>query len=127
MNRILEAGKKIWKVMLMVTIFWGLICGPGFAGDVAEIISINPVPDLQVNKPAVQDSPNMIINGRGFIGRIGQNEMVIGDMLFPILNATQYFRVDGTPAKYSEFSVGSYVGFRLNNAREIIELWNLVE
>ncbi len=124
MNRMVKTGKQVWKVALLMTILLGLLFGSGLAGD---ILPINPVPDFQIDKAGIKGSQTMIINGRGFIGRIGQNEMVIGDILLPILPFTKYYRSNGTPAYSSEFSVGTYAGFRLNTEREIIELWNLVE
>jgi hypothetical protein len=127
MNRMIKTGKQVWKVTLLMTILLGLLFGSGLAGEGNEILPINPVPDFQTDKAVIKGSQAMVIHGRGFIGRIGQNEMVIGDMLLPILLSTKYYRSNGTQADSSEFSVGSYAGYHLNTEREIIELWNLVE
>jgi len=122
MNRMIKYGKQVWKKAVLIIALLAFWPGSGLAGDVMEILPINPVPKIQVRTPS-----RAIIHGRGILQRIAEDEnaMVIGDIILPLLPETKYFQFDGTPIKRSAFKVGMLVAYRLNDKRQIIELWDL--
>lgn len=128
MNRTTKKLGLVWKtsVVMMVFLAWSVVWSPARA--VSEILPINPVPDLQAGETWGTRSQKMIIHGRGIIGRIGKNEMVISDILLPISpSITYYSEKTGYDVSLSDVKVGALAGFRLNSKREIIELWLLDE
>ena len=123
MNRMIKYGKQVWKKAVLIIALLAFGPGSGLAGDVMEILPINPVTKIQVRTPSLA-----IIHGRGILQRIAEDEnaMVIGDIILPLLTETKYFLFDGTPTYRSAFKVGMLVAYRLNDKRQIIELWDLV-
>ena len=128
MNRIIKKASRVWKTAVLVTAFLAGTIGSSPAGEVAEVLPINPVPEFQAGESGTTSPDDMIIHGRGLIQRIGAGEMVIGDMLLPISSSVTYYAAKtGDDAEPAEFKVGTSVGFRLNDKRAIIELWLLDE
>ena len=128
MNRIIRKASRVWKTAVLVTAFLAGTIGSSPAGEVAEVLPINPVPEFQAGESGTTDSQGMILHGRGPIDRIGDDVMVITDVLRMISPAVTYHSAKtGSSASPSEFKVGTFVGFRLNDKRAIIELWLLDE
>jgi hypothetical protein len=128
MNRTTEKSGQVWKAAVLMIVFlaWSFVWSPAKA--VSEILPINPVPDFQASETWGTGSQKMIVHGRGIIGRIGKNEMVISDILLPISpSITYYSEKTGYGLSLSDVKVGAIAGFRLNSKRQIIELWLLDE
>ena len=117
MNRIINQRSRGWKkaILVMVVLAWGI-----------GVLQINPVPDLQAAETLTASGKEFIIHGRGTIDWIKEGELIIEDTLMPISPSVEYFsQSNGLPAFPEEFQVGVFVGFRLNEKKEIIELWLL--
>jgi len=117
MNRIINQGIRVWKKAILVMAILAWCIGSSPAAEAPEVLQINPVPDLQAGE-------ELIIHGRGTIDWIKEDELIIRDTLMPISPSVEYYsQSDGLPAFPEEFSIGTFVGFRLNAKKEIIELW----
>jgi hypothetical protein len=118
MNRIINQRSRWWKkaILVMAILAWGI-----------GVPQINPVPDLQAAETLLTTSgKELIIHGRGTIDWIIEGELIIQDTLMPISPSVEYYsQSNGLPAFPGEFQVGVFVGFRLNEKKEIIELWLL--
>lgn len=117
MNRIFNKRKRVWKkaILVMAILAWGI-----------GVPQINPVHDLQAAETLTPSGKEMIIHGSGTITWIQEGELTINDTLLPISPSIEYFfQSNGLPAFPEEFQVGTFVGFRLNDKKEIIELWLL--
>ena len=126
MNRIINQKSRVLKraILVMAILAWAIGSSPAAEGP--EVLQINPVPDLQAGETLTTGLKEMIIHGRGPIDRIEEGDVVITDILMPILSSVEYYsEPDGLPAFPEDFSVGTSVGYRLNEKREIIELWLL--
>ena len=117
MNRIINQKSRGWKkaILVMAILAWGI-----------GVPQINPVPDLQAAETLTASGKELIIHGRGTIDWIIEGELIIEDTLMPISPSVEYFsQSNGLPAFPEEFQAGVFVGFRLNEKKEIIELWLL--
>ena len=116
MNRIINQRSRGWKkaILVMALLAWGV-----------GVPQINPVPDLQAAETLTESGKELIIHGTGTIDWIKEGELIIQDSLMPISPSVEYFQPNGLPAFPGEFQVGVFVGFRLNEKKEIIELWLL--
>jgi hypothetical protein len=117
MNRIINQRSRVWKraILVMAILAWGI-----------GVIQINPVPDLQAAETLTTSGKEFIIHGRGTLNWIQEGELIINDTLMPISPSVEYFsQSNGLPAFPVEFQVGTFVGFRLNEKKEVIELWLL--
>ena len=117
MNRIINQRIRVWKkaILVMAILAWGI-----------GVFQINPVFDLQAAETLTASGKLLIINGKGTIDWIKEGELIINDTLLPISPSVEYYsRSSGLPAFPEEFQVGAFVGFRLNEKKEIIELWLL--
>ena len=117
MNRIINQRSRVWKkaILVMAILAWGI-----------GVPQINPVPDLQAAETLTPSGKELIIHGRGTIDWIKEGELIINDTLMPILPSVEYFsQSNGLPAFPEEFQAGTSVGYRLNEKKEIIELWLL--
>ncbi len=115
MNRIINQKIRGWEeaILVMVILAWGI-----------GVLQINPVPDLQAGETLTTGSNEIIMHGIGTIAWIKEGELVIDDFLTPISPSVEYYsQSDGLPAFPEEFIIGTFVGFRLNEKNEIIELW----
>ncbi len=115
MNRIINQGSRVWKkaILVMAILAWGI-----------GVLQINPVPDLQAGDNLTTSGNEIIIHDIGTICWIKEGELIIDDFLMPISPSVEYYsQSDGLPAFPEEFSIGTFVGFRLNAKKEIIELW----
>ena len=117
MNRIINQRSRVWKkaILVMAILAWGI-----------GVPQINPVPDLQAAETLTASGKELIIHGRGTIDWIKEGELLIEDTLMPISHSVEYFsQSNGLPEFPEEFQAGVFVGFRLNEKKEIIELWLL--
>ncbi len=117
MNRIINQKSRGWKkaILVMAILAWGI-----------GVLQINPVPDLQAAETLTASGKELIIHGRGTIDWIKESELLIEDTLMPISPSVEYFsQSNGLPAFPEEFQAGVFVGFRLDEKKEIIELWLL--
>ena len=124
MNRIINQGSRVWKMAILVMAILAWCIGSSPAAEVPEVLQINPVPDLQAGETLTTGSKELIIHGSGTIYWIEGSELIINDTLMPISPSVEYYsQSDGLPAFPEEFRVETFVGFRLNAKKEIIELW----
>jgi hypothetical protein len=96
------------------------------AQDPPAIAPINPVPEIRspAAKEVVIENPGEDFNGQGFLERIEDDKMVIGDMLLEVSPLATYFKKStGFPALKDEFVPGVWVGYYLDENRVIISLW----
>ncbi len=117
MNRIINQRSRVWKraILVMAILAWGI-----------GVPQINPVPDLQAAETLTASGKELIIHGRGTIDWIKEGELIIQDTLMPISPSVEYYsQSSGLPAFPEEFQAGVFVGIRLNEKKEIIELWLL--
>ena len=117
MNRIINQKSRGWKkaILVMAILAWGI-----------GVPQINPVPDLQAAETLTASGKELIIHGRGTIDWIKEGELIIEDTLMPISPSVEYYsQSNGLPAFPDEFQAGVFVGFRLDEKKEIIELWLL--
>ena len=96
------------------------------AQDPPEIAPIEPVPEIRnpVLKGVRVEEPGEEFHGQGFLERIGDGKMVIGDVLLKVSPlATYYKKATGFPTLPSEFVPGVWVGYYLDENRVITSLW----
>ena len=124
MNRIINQGSRVWKKAILVMAILAWCIGSSPAAEVPQVLQINPVPDLQAGDNLTTSGNEIIIHDIGTIYWIKEGELIIDDFLMPISPSVEYYsQSDGLPAFPEEFSIGTFVGFRLNAKKEIIELW----
>ncbi len=124
MNRIINQGSRVWKKAILVMAILAWCIGSSPAAEAPEVLQINPVPDLQAAETLTIGDKDIVIHGYGQINRIGEDDMLIDDLRMWISPSVEYYsRSNGLPAFQDEFSVGTFIGFRINEKREIIELW----
>jgi hypothetical protein len=64
------------------------------------------------------------LDGRGILERIDKDVCVIADVLRPFARFVSYYSAqDGSVIYRSKFTPGTFVGYRINAKREIIELY----
>jgi hypothetical protein len=64
------------------------------------------------------------LDGRGILERIDKDVCVIADVLRPFAQFVSYYSAqDGSVIYRSKFTAGTFVGYRINSKREIIELY----
>jgi hypothetical protein len=64
------------------------------------------------------------LDGRGILERIDKDVCVIADVLRPFAQFVSYYSAqDGSVIYRSNFTSGTFVGYRINSKREIIELY----
>ncbi|MEJ2474676.1 MAG: hypothetical protein P8Y74_12430 [Desulfobacterales bacterium] len=64
------------------------------------------------------------LDGRGILARIDKEVCVIEDVLHPFARFVSYYSAqDGSVIYRSKFTAGTFVGYRINSKREIIELY----
>ena len=117
MNRIINQGIRVWKkaILVMAILTWGIV-----------VHQVNSVPDLQAAETLTvgDEEKEIVIHGYGQINRIGEGVMLLDDLRMWISPSVgYYYQSNGLPAFPEDFSVGTFVGFRVNEKREIIELW----
>ncbi len=115
MNRIFNQGSRVWKkaILVMAILAWGI-----------GVLQINPVFDIQAAETLRIGDKEIVIHGYGHIKRIEEGEMLIDDLRMWISPSVEYYSLsNGLPAFPEDFSVGTFVGFRLNENKVIIELW----
>ena len=123
MIRIIIKGKRIClsAVLMAAVLAWSF--GSGFAQEALEIDPIKPVPYFRTGGSSFD---SVILDGRGWIQRIEDSEVVVSDVLFPFSSMTTYQSLStGLPVSFSQFTVGELVGYRLNNEREIVAFYLL--
>ena len=123
MIRITQKGKHICLSALLVAAVWVWSAGSGFAQEALEILPIKPVPYFSA---VGSSSDSVILHGRGWIQRIEDNVVVVGDVLLPFSSMATYYSIStGLPVSLSQFTVGELVGYRLNEEREIASFYLL--
>lgn len=64
------------------------------------------------------------LSGRGILERIDKDVCVIADVLRPFAPFVSYYSAQNGSVIYrSKFTAGTFVGYRINSKREIIELY----
>ena len=64
------------------------------------------------------------LDGRGILARIDKEACVIEDVLHPFARFVSWYSAqDGSVIYRSKFTAGTFVGYRINSKREIIELY----
>jgi hypothetical protein len=64
------------------------------------------------------------LDGRGILARIDKEVCVIEDVLHPFARFVSWYSAqDGSVIYSSKFTPGTFVGYRINSKREIIELY----
>jgi hypothetical protein len=118
----IETGKKWLHVVILIVIMLPLSAAA--TDDLPEVLPINPVPSNTEPTVLRQNSTGNFVFLQGLIERIEDQAMVISDTtkrLSPSVKyRSKYEYIDASPLK---FQVGSFVGFELNEKREIIEIW----
>jgi hypothetical protein len=111
--------KKWCLVALLMVFLVAWVAGVGVAQEDPAILPINPVPGIQT-----PDILNNIKVREGTIHRVGDGVMVISDVTRRLAPAVRYLSGFMGPEKSPQaFKDGAYVGFRLNDKREIAEIW----
>jgi hypothetical protein len=93
------------------------------------IISIPAFADSGKNPAAFSEYENKEISGvelsgRGILERIDKDVCVIADVLRPFAPFVSYYSAQNGSVIYrSKFTAGTFVGYRINSKREIIELY----
>ena len=64
-------------------------------------------------------------DGAGFIDRLGEKEVVIGDILLPLPSSAQLHTPRSSSASISRFAEGDYVGYQRDDSGAIESLWLL--
>ena len=67
------------------------------------------------------------LDGIGHIDRMGDEEIVIDDHLFPLAKGVRYGALKHPHVKKSSLKEGSLVGFVINDKGEIVSLWEFPE
>ena len=119
-------GSMVWKTSLLIIAILACVAGSGLAEESISILPINPVPEIRIDKSFNIDEIKFA--GGGLIERIDKDIMVIGDTMRQIASDLTYHSgITGLAASRSEFRIGVYVGYQLNDKRQIVSLWLLKE
>jgi hypothetical protein len=121
-NRTLS-GNNCGSILLAVVL---LLCsvGTGWAAESLAVPGITPltVPDREELLDMEFESPEGA--EFGFIDRVGKEELVIDDRLYLFAEDIRYYRsYKGVPVSLSSFQAGHYVGFVLDDDRNIQLIW----
>lgn len=81
-------------------------------------------PAFDIDDPIYRGYPTKF-HGMGTIDRIGDGDIVIGDSLYRLSRHVTYNIPGRVYAPLRWMSVGAYVGFVENSAREIVSIWLL--
>jgi hypothetical protein len=117
MIQVIKAILKKWKIGLLLIGATALSTGTAFGGEALERHPTNPVSEFRTVDSKRPVTQKLTIEGSGRIDRIGEDEIVICDIL----------RGLSPSVSTHGFRVGTFVGFRLNSRKEIIDLWVLDE
>jgi hypothetical protein len=96
---------------------------PAGTADTPAVLPIDPVPMIEPFDwvPPVPDRPESRL---GMIERMYGDIVVVSDAIRAIASDAVYrSRRDGPATTRGVLSVGKWVGYRLNEAREISEIW----
>lgn len=121
-------GSMAWKTSLLIIAILTCVAGSGLAEEPISILPISPVPEIRIDKSAgtTFNIDEIKFAGGGLIERIDKDIMVIGDTMRQIApEVTYHSGITGLAASRSEFRIGVYVGYQLNDKRQIISLWLL--
>ncbi len=114
----------IFIVLLTIMAAWGT--GIVLADEKAQILSINPVPELKSEKIGLPDQQMPDFNGVGRIEMIKKSRIVINDRFMRTAPGVEYRSLKGPqPVEKSKFHQGATVGYQLDENRKIIALWLL--
>ena len=114
----LKTTHKLYSttVILLVVLCGIIISTPAFA-DRGK--NTSPYSDYE-NK----EIKGVELDGRGLLERIDKDVCVIADVLRPFAQFVSYYSAqDGSVIYRSKFTAGTFVGYRINSKREIIELY----
>jgi hypothetical protein len=115
-----KPGKRRWIWVLLIATLMAWTIGSGFAEESNKILPINPVPNIK--QPEFPELPPGVREGT--IERVERDFMVITDATFRLAPIVRYFsEYEGPGESPLKFKAGTYVGFRLNEQRELYELW----
>ncbi len=116
--------KKWWRLVILFIVLTAWPLGAGAADDDPRIQSINPVPDFTQNKILLLSPEEKAGIREGVIERVESDFMVISDATRRLAPSVRYSsEFDGPGESPLQFKVGTLVGFRINEKREIYEMW----
>ncbi|MBF0257947.1 MAG: hypothetical protein HQK62_03745 [Desulfamplus sp.] len=127
---IIEKKIKLWKIAVFITVIAVWSVGIVAAEESIQILSIKPVPDLTVDDNSTLEDKTDVFHESGVVDRIGMSEegkteIVIGDRLKYLAPSTNYYSREGNLISLTYFHVGSNVGYLVNSAGEITDLYLL--
>jgi hypothetical protein len=115
---------KMKRVLLFAAAIILVTIGSGYSAESIDVPSITPLfehPDESLNRrPGIAGTRN------GFIERIGEDGkiVVISDATKRLAAEARFYRkAHGTAISLSEFQVGTYVGYTVNDKAEIVMMW----
>ena len=104
---------RVFTLLVVLTTSW---IGGSFAGGAQVALPSEDYLEKTIEKHS--------LDGWGVIGRIDQGVALIDDTLLSLSSFVSYYSADtGSVISPYEFKPGRCVGIRINDKREIIELW----
>jgi hypothetical protein len=61
----------------------------------------------------------------GTINRIGDNEIVVDDSLYPLSSVLELYSANGRSISFRDIQEGIQIGFQLNQEGEMVALWKI--
>ena len=117
----LDMKKKTYRLcataMFLSVVFCGIIIStPAFAVSGKKPAAFSEYENKEIN--------GVELSGRGILERIDKDVCVIADVLRPFAPFVSYYSAQNGSVIYrSKFTAGTFVGYRINSKREIIELY----
>ena len=123
MKKMQSTFLKMNRVLLFTVAIVLVTIGAGYGAESIDVPSITPLfeqTDESLKKPGIAGTRN------GFIERIGEDGkiVVISDATKRLAAEARFYRkAHGTPISLSEFQLGTYVGYTVNDQAEIVMMW----
>jgi len=115
-----KPGKKRWLLVILIAIPMVWTIGSGFAEEPPKILMVNPVPNIP--QPESPELPPGV--REGIIERVAKDFIVISDVAFRLAPKVRYLsEYNGPEEAPSEFKVGTHIRFRIDDQRELTEMW----
>jgi hypothetical protein len=121
MKNMISTLLKIRRSLPVATVLVLVTIGFGYGADSIDVPPITPLfeqqPDSLNRKPGIPGR-------KGFIERVDHGLVVISDVTRRLASNARYYRqYKGVSIFLSEFQIGTYVGFVLNEQAEIDVMW----
>lgn len=114
----------LWKNTVMIGILLAFclsICGVPVMGEAS------PAQGVDTQRMSLPDYYPQWLDGTGHIDRMGEEEIVIEDHLFPLSKRVRCGTLKHPYVKRSSLQEGDLVGFVTNDKGEIVSLWEFPE